>query len=97
MAEPLTVLRWDTPPPAQHPQTPRTGSIFDDVAAELRDMPRTWGVIFEARSNRASGMASNINNGVYPCFRPHGSFQAVARMRDGVRTVYARYVGEAST
>lgn len=67
--------------------------MFAEAAEELRDMPGVWGVIYESPSNRATGMASHIVNGVYPCFRPPGSFQAVSRMRDGVRTLYARYVG----
>lgn len=92
----LTVLRWQTPPPAKKRGGFRRSNLFAEAAAELRDMPGMWGVVFEGTSNRASGMASNINSGVYPCCRPPGSFEAVARMDAGVRTVYARYVGEAS-
>jgi hypothetical protein len=69
------------------------GSIYDEAAAELRDNPGLWGVIYEGTADRAGGMASQINTGVHACFRPAGSFEAVARRAAGVRTVYARYVG----
>ena len=96
MSEKLYVLRWQDPPKAQHlPGPGRRGSVFDDVAAELRAMPGMWGVILECTANRASGMAANINAGLYPCFRPAGTFEAVGRMNNGLRTVFARYVGDA--
>jgi hypothetical protein len=93
MAEQLYVLRWQTPPEAKKRGGGSRRNLFAEAAEELRGMPGQWGVVFEGTNNRASGMASNINSGVYPCCRPPGSFEAVARMDAGVRTVFARYVG----
>lgn len=96
VSEKLHVLRWQNPPDKRAPGGPgRRGTLFDTAAAELRQMPGMWGVVLEGSGNRASGMAASINAGVYPCCRPAGSFQAVARMDHGLRTVYARYVGDA--
>lgn len=93
MAEALHVLRWQTPPAPKKRGGFRRSNLFVEAADELRDMPGMWGVVYEGTGNRASGMAASINSGIYPCCRPPGSFEAVARLDCGVRTVYARYVG----
>lgn len=67
--------------------------MYDEAAAELRDNPGMWGVIYEGPANRASGMVAHILSGAISCFRPAGSFRATSRMRQGVRTVFACYVG----
>ena len=96
MAEALHVLRWQDPTPRK-PQGGHHGrpSKFAEAAEELRQMPGMWGVVLETTGNTGTGMAANINSGVYPCCRPPGSFEAVARLDAGVRTVFARYVGDA--
>lgn len=97
MPEQLYVLRWQDPPESQRPPTAgRSRSMYEEAAAELRENRGMWGVIYEGRANRASGMVAHILSGAIACFRPSGSFEATSRMRQGVRTVYARYVGEAS-
>lgn len=94
MAEPLYVLRWHTPPAARHPGgTGRRRSMYEEVAAELRDMPRTWGVIWEGNRRRAA-LSNHISEGVLPSFRPAGTFESVSRWHGGVWTVYARFVGD---
>jgi len=94
VAEPLYVLRWQTPPPAARPGGPgRRSSMFEEVADELRDMPRTWGVIWEGPKRRGA-LANHINTGTIPSFRPAGTFEAVARRFGGTWSVYARYLGD---
>lgn len=96
MAEPLYVIRWERPPEQTRGRpegTTRGSRRFSEVVAELRDTPGTWGVIYEAPGRLGSSIVSLIRVGAYRCFQPAGSFECASRMRGGVMTVYARYVG----
>jgi len=95
VSDKLYVIRWQVPPESKRPPTAgRRTTMYDEAAAELRANPGMWGVIYEGRANRASGMVAHILSGAIACFRPAGSFRATSRTRNGVRTVYARYLGD---
>lgn len=92
----MTVLLWATPPGQMRGQKPMVDDDWGSVAKELRDNPGRWGVIWEGDDpGYAANLASSVQVGRYPSFRPGGSFEAVSRKRDGVARVYARFVGGA--
>lgn len=93
MADPLYVIRWETPPPAPSHGPGKPGRAYVEVAAELRAAPGQWGVIWQG-TGRERVQPNYITSGVIPAFRPPGSFQATLRRVRGLRTVYARYVGD---
>lgn len=99
MAEPLHVIRWETPPPpARGRGNGRTGSRsqYSAIADQLRARRGEWAVVEEKalppRIN--SGLATRICMGHMRCFGPPGDFQAVVRRKDGMSRVYARYLGD---
>jgi hypothetical protein len=94
--EQMRVQRWEDPPPTGKPWAGgrRPGSRFDAIADELRDETGRWGVIFAGARNVAHGIASAIAQAKTRCFQPLGSFQVATRTRNGITTVYVRYIGE---
>lgn len=91
------VIRWEEPPGHYTPAGRPIGgghSRWDGVADELRTREGEWALISEESlpgSNR--GLATQIRMGQMICFSPAGDFDAEARARDGIRRVWARYVG----
>lgn len=90
-ARELGILRWEDPPPERRGGRPSNRFPAELVALDLRRNPGRWAVVEEA-PNRLS-LASQIRDGLYPAFRPAGSFEAVSRSLEGVVVTYARYVG----
>lgn len=93
------VLRWETPPPSRrrggYPQG-QGKSRWQDVADELRAHPGDWALIAESPVTSNSGLATQIRMGQAVCFSPAGDFDAETRRMDGVRKVWAVYVGDDS-
>ena len=88
----LGVLRWEDPPPQRRGGRRSNHFPAELVARDLRSKPGEWAVVEES-PNRLN-LASHIRGGMYPAFRPAGSFDAVSRTdEDGVVRTYARYVG----
>jgi len=86
------VIRWEEPPP------PRNGQRVDGervpwavIAQQLRDAPGRWAVIHEGNPNPK--LATRIESGLSPWFRPAGTFEATQRGAGSTVTIYARYVG----
>jgi hypothetical protein len=91
----LHVLRWEKPPEPKYPaRSRRQPNMYSEVVEQLREMPGLWGVIWEGPAGQGAAMATQISTGLHSCFRPAGSFEAVSRQSDGIRTVYARYLGD---
>lgn len=90
----IRLVRWEDPPPPMHPGHEWTLGTYTALADELRSRPGRWAVIFEGPKSERSALATHVRHGVLTAFTPPGDFDAAARVRDGVRTVYARYVGE---
>lgn len=88
----MSVIRWEEPPPALAERS-WVGYSHELIALQLKRRPGEWGVIAETPGN--VGMATQINAGKLRPYRPAGSFEAVARNKNGVYAIYARYVGEA--
>jgi hypothetical protein len=95
-AEPVRILRWETPPPTQRPWSGgrRPGSRFDQVAATLRDEPGRWALIYEGARVQAHGIAATVTQAKLRCLQPAGSFQVATRTHQGVTSVYVRHIGE---
>lgn len=91
------VLRWEEPPPRRaaggYPQG-RGKSRWSGVADELRARPGEWGLIAETSADENTGLATQIRMGQMVCFSPAGDFDAECRRQDGVRRVWAMYVGD---
>lgn len=94
------VLRWEDPP-ATRKSNGASGysSRYEPVADELRERPGEWGVVHEgpvpaSGKGSANALSTHIRMGALRPFAPAGDFDAVARVKDGVRTVYARYLGD---
>ena len=86
------VLRWEEPPP------PRTGQRLGReripwavIAQELKDKPGKWAVVHEGAPDPK--LATRIEAGLSPWFRPAGTFEATQRSNGAIFTIYARYVG----
>lgn len=86
------VIRWEEPPP------PRNGQRSDSertpwavIAQELKGEPGRWAVVHEGGPNPK--LATRIETGLSPWFRPAGTFEATQRQVGPVVTIYARYVG----
>jgi hypothetical protein len=96
VAGPATIVRWQDPPPAvrgEREWTPRR-SRYERVAADLQAQPGRGAVVFEGPTNSASALAGAIRMGQARCWAPAGDFEAVCRVRRGVGTTYARYLGD---
>lgn len=87
------VLRWEKPPTSG----PLDARRFDShaVAADLKSRPGEWAVVAENPGN--AGLSTRIKDArQMAAFAPAGSFQACHRTVNGVKTIYARYVGGAA-
>lgn len=91
------VLRWEEPPATRrkggYPQG-LSKSRWADVADDLRARPGEWALIAETAVATNSGLATQIRMGQMVCFSPAGDFDAETRRKDGVRKVWAVYVGD---
>lgn len=90
------VIRWQNPPPARNNGVNAgrpPGSEWNEVAAELRSMPNTWGVIYEGDRKGGGWAKTKVVSGRTLCFRPAGAFEACMRSVGGRHLVFARYVG----
>lgn len=97
-----TVIRWEKPPAVRSGGYPlgRGKSRWGSVAEELRARPGEWALIVEgpvkgANGGLASGLATQIRMGQMVCFSPAGDFDAESRLGDGIRKVWAVFVGDA--
>lgn len=89
----MNAVEFIGPPPQQQKNTKHAR-----IAADLRQHPRTWGVVRRPTTpTRAASAAQAIRDGRLLAYLPVGSFEAVARtvVEGGVveHRVYARYVG----
>lgn len=101
MPEPKQIIRWEKPPRpvggGVRTSRPRPGP-WDKVAVDLIANPGVPAVIQEGGShNVAHQLAARVRRGLAACWAPAGDFDAVTRTVDGVRTVYAWYVGEGAS
>lgn len=89
------VIRWEAPPdivtPDRVDRRPHKAWVL--VALDLRDNPGEWGLVDEDCGSSAS-VSSRINNGETSWWQPAGSFFAVQRTVDGIKNVYAVFLGE---
>ncbi|HEY9418207.1 MAG TPA: hypothetical protein VIQ30_25890 [Pseudonocardia sp.] len=85
------VIRWEDPPPERRGGRRSNGFPSELVSRDLRRHPGQWAVVDESPTRL--NLASHIRGGMYPAFRPRGSFEAVSRTEGGVVRTYARYVG----
>lgn len=106
MPEQAQIIRWEHPPPPaprgrlggrrasesrRNPSTSHPGSRYVSVAAELRSRRGEYAVIKEGQA--ASGLGSLVSLGRLHCFQPAGDYEGTTR-RNGLVTVYARYLGD---
>lgn len=89
----MSVIRWEDPPPS-HSDRQEVALAHDLIAYQLRRQPKEWAVV--AEWSRDTGLAGAIGRARMRAYSPRGAFEAVTRIKDGVPTVYARYVGEES-
>lgn len=90
------VLRWEKPPPGGRgpAKGPRRTAHWHACAEQLRDRPRSWGVLIENEDYLSvGGMATQIAHGRLAAFRPAGSFEARTLSTPAGFAIYARYVG----
>ncbi|WP_143194346.1 hypothetical protein [Micromonospora sp. CB01531] len=87
------MIRWEDPPPQQRGGRRPSGFPAELVARDLREHPGRWALVDES-PNRLN-LASHIRGGMYPAFRPAGSFEAVTRTDGTLVRTYARFVGTA--
>lgn len=86
------VIRWEDPP-AHGNLKGVDGGAYGPIAMALRARPGDWAVILEGITAGTAGpLVGRIRNGYGP-FAPKGDFEAMSRIKDGQRNVYARYVG----
>ena len=89
----------NTPPTAKGGGRPGRND-WPAIAAELRDNPGQWAVVFtSSTSGTVSGCANGIKVGRAAHFRPQGAFSAVTRVRttdegDKVWDLWAAYLGD---
>jgi len=91
------VLRWEDPPPSRHASEKNgrpPGSAWDGVAGELRAERGRWAVVYAGDKSTALNVRKSVVEGRLACFRPIGDFEARLRSRDGVHTLYARFLGD---
>lgn len=81
------MVKFQDPPPSME----RTHGKHYAIAAELKSRPGEWALIAEATS---PSVVTYITRGLGSAYTPAGSFEAVSRLAEGHRDVYARYVGE---
>lgn len=82
-------LKWEEPDP-----TPSgTGTVWAQVAAELKARPGQWALVLEMESGnvKLNNTGRTIRSGATVPFRPAGSFEAIVQRGK----LYARFVGEA--
>lgn len=92
------VIRWEKPPPSRRLGGYPVGqgkSRWAAVAEELRAHPGEWALIAESPLGVNGGLATQIRMGHMVCWSPAGDFDAETRRADGVRKVWACYVGDA--
>lgn len=94
-----TVLRWENPPPRSPRGNPNPGlaapeSKYAPAAAELRERPGEWGLLFVGSKATAASLGNIIRSGVIAAFRPAGDYDAVTRTVAGRTRTYARYLGD---
>lgn len=96
MAEQVSVIRWEKPPPALRVGgRGKPGSRYDGLAEELRANPGREAVIHETPNrNVANSVAGLIREARVRCFEPRGDFDACTRRVDGMVRVYAWYLGD---
>jgi hypothetical protein len=87
------VIRWEEPPPPRNGQRGDNGERvpWAVIAQELKGQPGRWAVVHEGDPNPK--LATRIESGLSPWFRPAGSFEATQRSNGSKVTIYARYVG----
>jgi hypothetical protein len=85
------VLRWEDPPSRTRRQPANEDWYL--IAAQLRGKPGEWGVVTETAT---TAVPVQIRQGSMLAFRPAGSFESKGFRVNGIYTVYARYIGEAS-
>lgn len=96
MTEPVSVIRWEKPPPTSMHGERRTApwSRYNDLADELRAAPGRWAVIAEWDGSQRTELATHVRMGSIACFTPAGDFDAVSRQVLGKTVIYARYLGD---
>lgn len=95
MPEQLSVLRWEKPPPARGPvKKAAQATVFDGIAAELREMSGIWGVIYEGPARRVAALVTRIRTGAQRCWQPAGAYEATSRLDGTNITIWVRYVGD---
>ena len=104
MRDQARIIRWEEPPPrtagggrprangGRSPSIPGGKARWALVAAELRSRPGRYAVILE--NGRASSLGSQVSLGRMFAFQPAGHYEGTTRYRDGLATVYARYLGD---
>jgi hypothetical protein len=94
-------FRWEEPPPTNLGRRPRDirtdADAYTDIAARLRVNPGRWAVIAEFGTPgtvqaSSSNLVDAIRRGRTPSWSPAGSYEATARKRGNITTVYARYL-----
>jgi hypothetical protein len=88
------VLRWEKPPATGRYPLGRGKSRWAKVADDLRTRPGEWALIAEGPVAENSGLATQIRMGQMVCFSPAGDFDAETQRKNGVRKVWATYVGD---
>lgn len=92
-----TVLRWEDPPPSKNASN-KSGrppiSAWNGVADELRAERGRWAVVYSGDKSTALNVRKSVSEGRLACFRPIGDFEACLRSREGVHTLYARFLGD---
>lgn len=92
------VIRWEEPPPKIRASggfpLGQGKSRWAGVADELRSKPGEWALIAETPLAENSGLATQIRMGQMVCFSPAGDFDAETRRENGVRKVWAVYLGD---
>lgn len=89
----MNIIRWEDPPPSglHNPRDPHL-IAHELIAVQLKREPGRWAVVIESTGNEPR-LANHITSGHYRAYKPAGSFQAVSRTVNGIRTIYARFVG----
>ena len=83
----MSDIEWRELPEAGHRESA-------PIAALLKDRPGQWALIQSGSAGTISGTAAGIRTGRVKAWQP-GSFEAVTRSgENGLRDLYARYVGE---
>lgn len=96
MADQVSVIRWEKPPPAKRVGgRGEVGSRYDHLADQLRANPGREALIRETPSrNTGNSVAGLIREARVRCFEPRGDFDACTRRVDGMVRVYAWYLGD---